>query len=189
MMNNITGDPDFFKTLKAKALINGGIFLVFFLWFLGLLLTATGYTVISEGIRTVDVQMTEFKYLHNYIELWWAAAALLVGVVLVLFGWLKSCFSKHFTKGVWFTGIGTFLVVASLFWVAGYGDTAFYPSLLNPADSLTIRNASSSEFTLKAMSYVSILIPFVLAYIVYVWRAMDSKKLTPESLESTDHKY
>lgn len=189
MMNNIADDPSFFKTLKAKALINGGIFLVFFLWFLGMLLTATGYTVISDGIRTVDVQETPFKYFHNYVDLWWAGVTLLLGVVLVLFGWAKSCFAKHFTKGVWFTGIGTFLVVASLFWVAGYGDTAFYPSLLNPTDSLTIRNASSSEFTLKTMSYVSILIPFVLAYIVYVWHSMDKKKLTPEALESAGHKY
>ncbi len=189
MMNNIADDPSFFKTLKAKALINGGIFLVFFLWFLGMLLTATGYTVISDGIRTVDVQETPFKYFHNYVDLWWTGVTLLLGVVLVLFGWAKSCFAKHFTKGVWFTGIGTFLVVASLFWVAGYGDTAFYPSLLNPTDSLTIRNASSSEFTLKTMSYVSILIPFVLAYIVYVWHSMDKKKLTPEALESADHKY
>ncbi len=189
MMNNIADDPSFFKTLKAKALINGGISLVFFLWFLGMLLTATGYTVISDGIRTVDVQETPFKYFHNYVDLWWTGVTLLLGVMLVLFGWAKSCFAKHFTKGVWFTGIGTFLVVASLFWVAGYGDTAFYPSLLNPTDSLTIRNASSSEFTLKTMSYVSILIPFVLAYIVYVWHSMDKKKLTPEALESADHKY
>lgn len=189
MMNNIANDEDLFKTLKVKALINGGIFLVFFLWFLGLLLTASGYTVISEGTHTVDIYETPYKYLHNYINLWWAAVALLIGVVLVLFGWLKSCLAKHFTKGIWFTGIGTFLVVASLFWVAGYGDTSFYPSLLNPADSLTIRNASSSEFTLKAMSYVSILIPFVLGYIAYVWYAMDRKKLTTGSLDNMDHKY
>ncbi|MDE6336432.1 MAG: cytochrome d ubiquinol oxidase subunit II, partial [Muribaculaceae bacterium] len=77
----------------------------------------------------------------------------------------------------------------SLFWVAGYGDTAFYPSLLDPASSLTIRNASSSEFTLKAMSYVSIIIPFVLAYIAYVWYSMDKKKLTPTELETTSHQY
>ncbi|MBD5197004.1 MAG: cytochrome d ubiquinol oxidase subunit II [Bacteroides sp.] len=189
MMNNITDDPDFFQSLKGKAFINGGIFLVFFLWFLGTLLTADGYTVISEGIRTKSVEITPFKYYHNYMALWPALACLTIGVVAVLFGWLKSCFGKHFTKGIWFTGIGTFLVVASLFWVAGYNDTPFYPSLLNPADSLTIRNASSSEFTLTAMSYVSILIPFVLAYIAYVWRSMDKKKLTPEGLESSDHAY
>lgn len=189
MMNNITDDKEFFNSLKSQALINGGIFLVFFLWFLGMLLTATGYTVISEGTHTVSVFETPFKYFHNYVNLWWAGVTLLIGVALVLFGWLKSCFANHFTKGIWFTGIGTFLVVASLFWVAGYGDTSFYPSLINPMDSLTIRNASSSEFTLKAMSYVSILIPFVLGYIAYVWHKMDHKKLTPESLSTTDHKY
>ncbi|MDE6340395.1 MAG: cytochrome d ubiquinol oxidase subunit II, partial [Muribaculaceae bacterium] len=189
MMNNIADDPDFFQSLKGKAFINGGIFLVFFLWFLGTLLTADGYTVISEGIRTKSVELTPLKYYHNYMALWPALVCLTIGVVAVLFGWLKSCFGKHFTKGIWFTGIGTFLVVASLFWVAGYNDTPFYPSLLNPADSLTIRNASSSEFTLTAMSYVSILIPFVLGYIAYVWYSMDKKKLTPKSLESSDHAY
>lgn len=189
MMNNIVDDKDFFTALKGKALINGGIFLIFFLWFLGMMLFSTGYTVISEGSRTVDVFETPHKYLDNYLDMWWASCALLIGVVLVLYGWIRSCFANHFTKGIWFTGIGTFLVVASLFWVAGYGDTAFYPSLLNPMDSLTIRNASSSEFTLKAMSYVSILIPFVLGYIAYVWYSMDHKKLSPSDLESTDHKY
>lgn len=189
MMNNITDDPNFFKVLRSKALINGGIFVVFFLWFLAMLLTATGYTVISKNGVTVDLYDTPFKYLNNFIDLWWAALSLVVGVVLVLFGWAKSCFSAHFTKGVWFTGIGTFLVVIALFWVAGYNDTAFYPSLISPESSLTIRNASSSEFTLKTMSYVSILIPFVLAYIVYVWYSMDRTKLSPEKLEKSSHKY
>lgn len=189
MMNNITEDQEFFKSLKVKAFVNGGIFVIFFLWFLGMLLTATGYTVTSEGIRTVDIQETPFKYFHNYTEMWWAGVVLLLGVVSVLFGWAKSCFANHYTKGIWFTGIGTFLVVASLFWVAGYNNTPFYPSLINAADSLTIRNASSSEFTLKVMSFVSILIPFVLGYIAYVWYSMDKKKLTPEELEKTDHKY
>ena len=189
MMNNITDDPDFFNILKNKALVNGGIFVVFFLWFLAMLCTATGYTVTTNPDYTVNVVETPFKYFHNFIQLWWAGLTLLIGVVAVLFGLLKSCFSKHWTKGIWFTGIGTFLAVISLFWVAGYNDTAFYPSLLDPASSLSIRNASSSEFTLKAMSYVSIVIPFVLAYIAYVWKSMDKKKLTPDELESTTHKY
>ena len=114
---------------------------------------------------------------------------LVIGVVLVLFGLIKSILAPHFTKGIWFTGVGTVLVVIALFWAAGYGNTAFYPSLIDPASSLTIRNASSSEFTLKAMSYVSIVIPFVLGYIAYVWWSMDNKKLTPEELETTSHKY
>lgn len=189
MMNNITDDPDFFNILKNKALVNGGIFVVFFLWFLTMLCTATGYTVTTNPDYTVNVVETPFKYFHNFIQLWWAGLTLLIGVVAVLFGLLKSCFSKHWTKGIWFTGIGTFLAVISLFWVAGYNDTAFYPSLLDPESSLSIRNASSSEFTLKAMSYVSIVIPFVLAYIAYVWKSMDKKKLTQDELESTTHKY
>lgn len=189
MMNNITDDPDFYRALQNKALVNGGIFVVFFLWFLAMLLTATGYTVVDNDDYTVSVTETPFKYFHNYCDLWWAGVTLLSGVVLVLFGLIKSCFSKHWTKGIWFTGIGTFLAVISLFWVAGYNDTPFYPSLLEPESSLTIRNASSSEFTLTAMSYVSIVIPFVLAYIWYVWHSMDHRKLTEKELEATSHKY
>lgn len=189
MINNIKDDPEFAKALRAKALINGGIFLVFFLWFLAMLLTATGYTVTSDGFRTVSVTETPFKYFHNLISEWWGLILLLLGVVGVLYGWMKSCFSSKFTKGIWFTGIGTFLVVMVLFWLAGYNDTAFYPSLEDPMSSLTIRNASSSEFTLKTMSYVSIIVPFVVAYIAYVWHSMDRKKLTPQDLEKADHKY
>lgn len=189
MMNNITDDPSFFATLKKKAFVNGGIFVVFFLWFLTMVCTATGYTVTSNPDYTVSVVETPYKYFFNFVSLWWAGATLLLGVVLVLFGLLKSVFANHWTKGIWFTGAGTFLAVVALFWVAGFGDTPFYPSLLDPASSLTIRNASSSEFTLKAMSYVSIVIPFVLGYIWYVWHSMDRKKLTSGELEATSHKY
>lgn len=188
MINNID-DASFTRTLQVKALINGGIFVVFFIWFLVMLLTATGYTVVSNGIFTVGVEATPYKYLFNYVEMWWCAVLLLLGVVLVLFGLLKTVLSSTWKEGIWFTGFGTFLAVISLFFVAGYNDTPFYPSLLDPQSSLTIRNASSSEFTLATMSYVSILIPFVIAYIWYVWRSMDKKKLTPEELASTSHKY
>lgn len=189
MMNNITGDEAMFQTLKRRAFINGGIFVVFFVTFLVLLCTATGYTVSHNADWSVNAVETPFKYFHNYVEMWWAAVALLLGVVLVLFGLGKSVFSAHWTGGIWFTGAGTILAVLSIFWVAGYGDTAFYPSLADPSSSLTIRNASSSEFTLTAMSYVSIIVPFVLAYIAYVWKSMDRKKLTPEELKTTSHKY
>ncbi|MDE6836474.1 MAG: cytochrome d ubiquinol oxidase subunit II, partial [Muribaculaceae bacterium] len=120
MMNNIEDDPDFFASLRAKALINGGIFVVFFLWFLGMLLTTDGYTVLSDSYRTTEVEVTEFKYFHNFCTIWQAGVMLLLGVVLVLYGWFRSVFAKHFTKGIWFTGIGTFLVVVALFCVAGY---------------------------------------------------------------------
>lgn len=189
MMNNITDDKEFFASLKAKALINGGIFVVFFLWFLAMLLTATGYDVTTNADFTVNATAAPYKYLHNYISMWWAGVALLLGVVLVLTGLLRSVFASRYTKGIWLTGTGTFLVVASLFWVAGYGDTAFYPSLQDPASSLTIRNASSSQFTLEVMSWVSVCVPFVVAYIAYVWHAMDRRKLTPEEIETTTHKY
>lgn len=189
MMNNISHDGAFFSRMKSKVAVNGGIFLVFFLWFLAVLLTSDGYTVVSDKTQTVSVIETPFKYYYNYVGMWWALVALLAGVVLVLYGLIRSITAKHFTKGIWFTGSGTFLVVCSLFWVAGYGNTAFYPSLDDPMSSLTIRNSSSSEFTLMTMSYVSILVPFVVAYIAYVWRKMDSKKLTPQELSKTSHKY
>lgn len=189
MLNNIRDDADFARALRRRTLVNGAIFVVLILLFLALLLTAPGYTVTSEASRTVGVEVTPYKYFYNYLALPWALAALLAGVVLVLYAWLRGAFSKSATKPIWFSGIGTFLVVASLFWVAGYNDTAFYPSLLDPASSLTIRNASSSEFTLRTMAWASLLIPFVAAFIIYVWRAMDRTKLTPQALEKTDHKY
>lgn len=189
MMNNIADDPDFFTVLRKRTLVNGGIFVVFFLGFLALVLTATGlrYTTDTPGNETFTA--TPYCYALNYIDLWWALAALVIGVVMVLYGVGRSVFAAHWTRGIWWAGIGTVLVVLSLFWVAGYNDTAYYPSLLDPQSSLTIRNSSSSQFTLTAMSYVSIIIPFVLGYIAYVWRAIDRKKLTPGELEHTDHKY
>ena len=189
MMNNIADDPQFFKTLKAKLLINAGIFLVFFLWFAAMLLLATGYTVTGYDGNRAIVEETPYKYFWNLIDLWWAGVAFLLGVVGVLYGIFRSYFSAHWTKGIWFAGIGTFLVVASLFWIAGYNDTPYYPSLLDPSSSLTIRNSSSSEFTLTCMSWVSLIVPFVLGYIWYVWYSMDRKKLTPDELEHTHHKY
>ena len=189
MMNNVADDPKFFDVLRRRTLINGGIFVVFFLWFLGMVLFATGYQAVTDEFGRTTVTAVPDKYALNYVHLWWALAALVIGVVMVLYGVGRSALAKHYTKGIWWSGIGTVLVVLSLFWVAGYNDTAYYPSLLDPASSLTIRNSSSSQFTLTCMSFVSIVIPFVLAYIVYVWYSMDRKKLTPEELETTDHKY
>lgn len=189
MMNNITDDEQFFKTLKVKALINGGIFVVFFVWFLVMLFLADGYTVTEDSDYMVTAVVTPYKYFENLIEMPWVAVILLVGVVLVLWGLLKSFFAEHYTHGIWFTGVGTILAVLSLFFLAGFNDTPFYPSLIDSASSLSIRNASSSEFTLKTMAYVSIIIPFVVGYIAYVWRSMDHKKLTEKELETTSHKY
>lgn len=176
MMNRLKGDEEgMFNSLRVCAYINGGIFVIFFLAFLAILFTATGYDVTTVNGQNAEVTEAPFKYFHNMTEQWWELVTLLVGVVLVLYGLLRSVFAKHYTHGVWFTGIGTFLAVIALFWAAGYGDTAFLPSITDPMSSLTIRNASSSEFTLKAMSYASLFIPFVVAYIWYVWRQMDKK--------------
>lgn len=175
MMNRIQ-DNGFFDTLKRKAFINGGIFIVLFLAFTAALWLTSGYTVTTEDGRNASITITRYKYFLNMIHNWWIITTWAVGVVLVLYGLARSIFSGHYTSGIWFAGIGTFLVAVSLFWTAGYGDTAFLPSTTDPTSSLTIRNASSSQFTLTAMSYASIFIPFVVAYIWYVWRQMDKKK-------------
>lgn len=174
MMNRID-DNELFEVLRRKAFVNGGIFVVLFLAFTAVLWLAYGYTVTTEDGQNASVTITRYKYFLNMVNQWWIITAWAAGVALVLYGLARSIFAKHYTYGIWFAGIGTFLVVASLFWTAGYGDTAFLPSTTDPMSSLTIRNASSSLFTLTAMSYASIFIPFVVAYIWYVWRKMDQK--------------
>lgn len=188
-MMNCIDDEDLFKSLKSRCLINAGIFVVFFLWFLGLLLTATGYTVTGMNGTYLTISETPYKYFINLTECWYLGVALLAGVVFVLYGIIRSCFAKHWTQGIWWAGCGTFLVVCALLMAAGFNDTPFYPSITDPASSLSIHNASSSEFTLTVMSYVSILVPFVIAYIAYVWRLMNKKKLSAKELEETEHKY
>lgn len=183
-LSNLGGDKQLSAKNRRSVLVNGAVFVVLFLLFVYLLLTANGVEYNSDGTMTV----VSYKYLTNYLQMWWAALLLLVGVVLVLGGIIWSVLSSTFTKGIWLSGVGTVLVVLTLFFVAGYNNTAYYPSLLDTASSLTIRNSSSTLFTLKVMSYVSILVPFVLAYIWYVWRKMDAKPITPAELR-TDHKY
>lgn len=190
MMNNISQDRTFFDYLKRGVLYNGVIFVVFFLWFLTMVLLSDGYRVTTGSYgynATVDVE--PYFYLHNFIHLWWAGITLLVGVVMVLYGFGRSIIADRYTGGIWWAGIGVFLTVASLFWVAGFGGGAYYPSLADPMSSLTIRNSSSSEFTLTAMSWVSIIIPFVLGYIWYAWASMDRQKLTSSELDEASHKY
>lgn len=183
-MNNID-DATIFGRSKKQVLINTILFLVFFLPFLIWTLVAEGFAVNASG----EVFMEPYKYALNYLQMPVLAVMLLLGVVLYLFGTAKSAFSAHYTKGIWFSGIGAVLVVLSLFLVAGYNGTSYYPSTYNLQSSLTIFNSSSSHFTLEVMSYVSILVPFVLAYIFYAWRAIDKKPITEEEMESPGHKY
>ena len=182
-------DDDIVREKSATALIgNGTIFVVFFLAFVGVLLTSEGY----QGVTIYDVDTftsVPYKYLHNFIDMWWAAIIFLAGVILVLYAIIRSAFSKRYTKGIWFSGAGTILVVLSLFWIAGYNNTAYYPSLIDPASSLSIRNSSSSEFTLSVMSCVSLVIPFVAAYIIYAWYSLSKKPITAKEMEETSHKY
>ena len=159
-------------------------FLVFFLCWLVILLLRQGYAVDEAGV----VSLEKCKYLHNFLQMPAVLILFLVGVVLVLWGLFQGAFTQS-RGGIWPAGIGTVLVVMAVFFVAGYNNTAYYPSYSDLQSSLTIRNSSSSQFTLQVMFWVSLLIPFVLAYIVYAWRQMDKKRITPEEIDSTPHKY
>lgn len=147
-------------------------FLVLFIAFFIRTLLKDGYAVdASSGM----VYMQPLKYLHNYLEMWPLAVLTLIGVVLLLYGVVRTFVSRSYVKGIWPAGIGVVLVVLSLLLVAGWGGTAYYPSNADLQSSLTIQNSCSSEFTLRTMFYVSLLVPFVFAYIAYVWRLMDKK--------------
>lgn len=147
-------------------------FLVLFLGFFIRTLLKDGYAVDpSTGV----VYMEEMKYLHNYINMWPLAVLTVIGVVLLLYGIVRTILSHTYIKGIWPAGIGVVLVVLSMLLVAGWGNTAYYPSNASLQCSLTIANSCSSEFTLRTMFYVSLLVPFVFGYIAYVWRVMDRR--------------
>ena len=184
-MNNIKDDT-LFERSRKQVLVNGIVFVLFFLSFVTATLLATGY---ETNPLTGEVFLRAYKYFHNLVEMPWVAFMFLVGVVLVLYALIRSVFGQHYTRGIWFSGIGTVLVVLSLFFIAGYNNTPYYPSVADMQSSLTIYNSSSSLFTLETMSVVSLLIPFVLAYIFYVWRAMDKKPITAGEMKSNEHKY
>ena len=170
---------------KKQLLYNTVPFLVFFLYFLIWLLLKEGFAVDSEnGVVSIE----KYKYLHNVIQMPFNTVILLIGVVGVLWGIISTLFLRNM-KGFWFAGIGTVLTVLALFLLAGFNNTAFYPSIYDLQSSLTIQKASSSKFTLVAMSYVSLLIPFVLAYIAYFWRAINSSKITEEEMQEESHIY
>ena len=182
-------DDNIIHEKSATALIgNGAIFVILFLSFMAVLLTGNGYqSVTINGVETFV--STPYKYWNNFIEMWWVLVLFLIGVVLVLYAIIRTAFSKNYKCGIWFSGIGTVLVVLSLFFIAGYNGTAYYPSITDASSSLSIRNSSSSEFTLTTMSWVSLIIPFVLAYIIYAWRAINKKPITAKEMEESSHKY
>ncbi len=183
-MNTIRNEGIFEKA-RQQVLFNGILFVIFFLAFTIGTLVSDGYAVGDNGA----IGLQSYKYFYNLIEMPWAATLFLLGVLLVLYALIRTYWGKHFSKGIWFSGIGTVLVVLSLFFLIGYNNTAYYPSAVDLQSSLTIRNSSSSLFTLKTMSVVSLFIPFVAAYIAYVWRAMNAKPITAEEMQESKHKY
>ena len=184
-INNNVSDDAIRARIRPQLLVNTILFLVFFLAFLGKTLLGSGYAVNAEGA----IVMEEMKYLHNLIDMWYLALVLLVGVLLVLFGIVRTLLQKNYIKGIWPTGIGVVLVVIVLFLIAGYNNTAYYPSTAELQSSLTIKNSCSSEFTLNAMFYASLIAPFVLGYIFCAWRSIDSKKIDRQEIEDDDHAY
>jgi cytochrome d ubiquinol oxidase subunit II len=182
---NSIDDEDLYARSIKRLIINAISFIVFFLFFLVTLLLAEGFAVSKE---TGSVVMEKYKYLHNLIQMPLVLIMFLAGVIAVLYGiWITL--RKASRKGIWFTGSGTVLTVFALFLIAGFNNTSFYPSLSDLNSSLTIRNSSSSLFTLKTMMFVSFIIPFVVAYIWYAWRAINRKQITSEEMKEEGHVY
>ena len=184
IINTIDNETLIKRSVKG-VMINTVPFLIFFLFFVISLLISSGFA--SDGVTGL-IKMEKYKYLHNFIDMPFVLILFLAGVSGVLYG-IGITLIKKSLSGIWFSGSGTVLAVFSLFLVAGFNGTSFYPSLYDLQSSLTIRNASSSMFTLKTMMYVSFIIPFVLAYIWYAWKAINNKKITEEEMNSEEHKY
>ena len=182
IINNV--DDENIRSRSSVRLVGCTItFLIFFLAFLVRTLLKEGFAVDpSTGL----IVMEPMKYLHNLIAMWPLLIVFAVGVVLLLYGVGRTIVSKTYIKGIWPAGIGVVLAVLALLLCAGWNNTAFYPSNADLQSSLTIANSCSSEFTLRTMFYVSLLVPFVVAYIAYVWYAMDKKKITKEEVSDEE---
>ena len=183
ILNNVD-DHDVRRQMRGTLKIAAVPFLLFFVAWFVILMLKDGFSVDADGV----VSMEPYKYLQNLLHQWWLSALFAAGLLLVLAGLYIGVFTK-LRRGFWFAFPGTVLVVMTVFFLAGFNGTAYYPSLTDLQSSLTIRNSSSSYFTLKVMSWVSLLIPFVVAYIAFAWRAMDHRKITREEIEKTRHKY
>lgn len=184
-LNGIEEGNDFARRQRRHAIVNGIIFVVLFLAFVAVLLTATGYGTDSDG-RIVAIP---YKYADNMLSLWWLGFIFAVGVVAVLYGLGKTMIRSNYRRGIWWTGIGTVLTVLALFCCLGYNNTAYLPSTTDIQSSLTIRNSSASEFTLTVMTWVSVLVPFVVIYIAYVWRKLSTPAITPAEVEHNPESY
>ena len=177
-INNIN-DIDLTKHIRKSLPKEAVIFLIFFLGFFIRTLRSMGFTSLPSG----EIALEPYKYFHNMVAMPSVTVIFLVGVVCVLIGIFGTIYNKNFNKGIWFSGVGTVLTVFGLLLLAGYNNTPYYPSVTDLQSSLTISNSCSSLFTLKVMSWVSLLIPIVLAYIFYVWHKMNAKKIDNEEIE------
>jgi cytochrome d ubiquinol oxidase subunit II len=183
VMNNVN-DENIRSRGSVRLLGNTIPFLILFVAYLVHLLLKDGFAYNEAGV----IFMEPYKYLSNFIDMWYLLILLLIGVVLVLFGIGKTIVSKDYNGGIWPAGVGTVLTVLALLLCSAWNHTAYYPSTADLQSSLTMANSCSSEFTLRTMFYVSLLVPFVLAYIVYAWRAIDKKKLDKQEIID-DHAY
>ena len=172
-INNVNDDA-IRRRSRRRTAVNAVPFLVFLVAFLARTLLKDGF---AADAVTGRIAVEPLKYLTNLTEMWYVSAALLAGVALVLYGIGRTAASETYTRGIWPAGAGTVLTVCALLLCAGWNGTAYYPSTADLQSSLTIANSCSSEFTLRTMAYVSIFIPFVLAYIFYAWRSIDRKKI------------
>lgn len=183
-MNNIKND-NIFQRCKKHLLVNAIPFVVFFLAFVISIFVAEGYAYLPDSKL---VFYEKYKYFLNFIQMPIAGILFLAGVLLVLFG-IALAFVKNTTKAIWYTGPGVILTVFALFINLGFNNTAFYPSNFDMQSSITIENGSSSHYTLTAMSYVSILVPFVAAYMIYAWRSINNKPFEEAELKEEGHVY
>ena len=182
VMNNVNDEN--IRSRASVRLVGATIcFLVLFVVYLVHLLLMDGY---AWNPLTGDIMMEPNKYLHNFLEMWYVLVLLLIGVVLVLYGIVRTILSKTYVAGIWHVGIGVVLTVLALLLCAGWNHTAYYPSTADLQSSLTIANSCSSEFTLRTMAIVSLLIPFVLAYIIVAWRKIDKKKLDKDEITNDE---
>lgn len=183
IINNVNND-DIRSRAGFQLLASSLAFVALFVIYLVHLLLKDGYAYNADGLIVIE----PYKYLHNFLDMWYLLVILLIGVVMVLFAIGRSFMDKKWIWGIWPAGIGVVLVVLCLLLCAGWNNTAYYPSTADLQSSLTIQNSCSSEFTLTTMAIVSILIPFVLAYIWYAWWSIDKKKLDIQEI-TDDHAY
>lgn len=186
-VNNINDARGFGIGTRIKVLANGVTFAILFVGFLVVLFLSNGIRIHPES--PYEVELVSNIYWKNLITMWWTIPMLLVGVLLVLYGIFRTAFSHSWRRGIWYSGFGTVLTVMVLFFLAGYNDTAYLPSVTEPHSSLTIANSSSSPYTLEVMAYASLVIPVVLAYIWVVWRKLNNKPLTKTEIETDSHAY